>query len=65
MFPNDNDDLERLLLDRSPRFQAMLDRSRRSIKEGGGLSKEDFWKAVRTRAQERKATAGADRDTKP
>jgi hypothetical protein len=58
-------DLERLLLERSPRFQAMLDRSRRSVKEGEGLPEPDFWKAVRQRAQERKAAAAADRDTKP
>jgi hypothetical protein len=42
MFPNDNDDLERLLLKRTPRFQAKLDRSRRSIKEGEGLSGGGF-----------------------
>jgi prevent-host-death family protein len=64
LVPNDDDDLERLLLERSPRFQAMLDRSRRSIEEGDGLSEEDFWKAVRKRAQERKAVAAADRANK-
>jgi PHD/YefM family antitoxin component YafN of YafNO toxin-antitoxin module len=63
LVPNDDDDLERLLLERSPRFQAMLNRSRRSIKEEEGLSEEDFWKTVRKRAQERKAVA-ADRDIK-
>jgi prevent-host-death family protein len=62
--PNDDDDLERILLGRSPRFQAMLDRSRRSIKAGKGLSEEDFWKAVRKRAQERKAASAADRASK-
>ena len=50
LVPNDDDDLERILLGRSPRFQAMLDRSRRSIKDGKGQSGEDFWKAVRKRA---------------
>jgi prevent-host-death family protein len=64
LVPNDDDDLERLLLERSPRFQAMLNRSRRSITEGQGLSEEDFWKSVRKRAQERKAAAMADRATK-
>jgi antitoxin (DNA-binding transcriptional repressor) of toxin-antitoxin stability system len=58
MFPNDDDDLGRLLLERSPRFQAMLNRSRQSIRHGEGLSEADFWKAVRKRAQARKA--GAD-----
>jgi prevent-host-death family protein len=64
LVPNDDDDLERLLLERSSRFQAMLDRSRQSIKHGEGLSEEDFWKAVRKRAQERKAAAAADRPAK-
>src|SRR5262245_65815603 len=58
LVPNDDDDLERLLLGRSPRFQAMLSRSRQSIQEGKGLTEEDFWKAVRKRAQDRTAPAG-------
>jgi prevent-host-death family protein len=58
LVPYDDDDLERLLLGRSPRFQALLNRSRESIKEGKGLSENDFWKAVRKRAQERKAAPG-------
>jgi prevent-host-death family protein len=52
--PDDDDDLERLLLGRSPRFRALLDRSRQSIKEGKGLSESDFWQAVRKRAHERR-----------
>ena len=63
--PNDDDDLERLMLGRSPRFQALLDRSRQSIKEGKGLSEEAFWEAVRKRAQERKAAAAKGHRTKP
>ena len=57
LVPYDDEDLERLLLGRSPRFQALLNRSRESIKEGKGLSEEDFWEAVRQRARERKAAA--------
>jgi prevent-host-death family protein len=57
LVPQDDDDLERLLLGRSPRFQAMLDRSRRNIEEGRGLSEEAFWKAARERARERKSPA--------
>src|SRR3989475_12535979 len=52
--PYDDDDLERLMLARSPRFQALLNRSRKSIKEGRGLSENAFWDAVRKRAQQRK-----------
>jgi prevent-host-death family protein len=44
--PLDDDDLEMLLMARSPRFQALLDLSRRSIKAGKGLSEKEFWKAV-------------------
>jgi hypothetical protein len=47
--PYDDDDLERLLLGRSPRFQALLNRSRQSIQEGKGLSEKEFWGAVRKR----------------
>src|SRR5262245_7773641 len=64
LVPQDDDDLERLMLGRSPRFQAMLDRSRRRIKRGEGLSEETFWEAVRKRAQERKAANPKSRRTK-
>ena len=33
----------RLMLGHSPRFQALLDRSRQSIKEGKGLAEEALW----------------------
>jgi prevent-host-death family protein len=64
LVPHDDDDLERLMLGRSPRFQALLDRSRQSIKEGEGLSENEFWAAVRKRAQERKAAAAKGRRTR-
>jgi len=54
LVPFDDNDLERLLLGRSTRFQALLNRSRKSIKEGKGLSEQAFWEAVRKRAQKRK-----------
>jgi prevent-host-death family protein len=47
--PVDDDDLERLLLARSPRFQALLSKSRQSLKAGKGLSRNDFWKTVKQR----------------
>lgn len=53
--PVDDDDLERLLLGRSPRFQAMLGRSRKSIAEGKGLSETNFWSAVKQRTRKKKA----------
>jgi prevent-host-death family protein len=57
LVPSDDDDLERLMLGRSPRFQALLSRSRRSLRAGKGLSEASFWQAVRKRAMERKAAA--------
>ena len=64
LVPYDDDDLERLMLGRSPRFQAMLDRSRQSIKEGKGLTEKAFWETVGKRAQARKAAATKGRRTK-
>jgi prevent-host-death family protein len=52
--PVDDDDLERLLLARSPRFQALLEKSRRSIEAGKGLSRDAFWAAVKQRASAKK-----------
>lgn len=62
--PVDDDDSERLMLGRSARFRALLDRSRPSIKEGKGLSADAFWKAVRKRSQKQKTSAAGGRATK-
>jgi prevent-host-death family protein len=43
---SDDDELERLLLAHSPRFQALLDKSRRQIEKNGGIPHEDFWRDV-------------------
>ena len=64
LVPYDDDDLERLILGRSPRFQVMLALSRQSIKKGKGLSEEAFWQAVREREKGRKTTAAKSRRTK-
>jgi prevent-host-death family protein len=50
--PVDDDDLESLLIARSPRFQELLENSRQSFREGKGLSSEEFWKAVEERHAE-------------
>jgi prevent-host-death family protein len=44
--PKDQEDLERLILVHSRRFQALLGKSRRSIKAGKGIAHEKFWKTV-------------------
>jgi hypothetical protein len=43
--PTIADDLENLVLARSRRIQALLEKSRGSIREGKGLAEEDFWAA--------------------
>lgn len=45
--PANNNDLEDLLLSRSPQFQMILQRSRESICSDKGVSHKDFWKRVR------------------
>ena len=55
--PRDDADLENLMLSRSPRFQALLDKSRESVQAGKGLSEKQFWKAVAPRSK-RKAKSG-------
>ena len=41
--PIDDDDLEDLILARSPRFQAMLAKSQKSLRAGKGVAEEAFW----------------------
>src|SRR5688572_10926210 len=43
---SDKDELERLMLAHSPKFQAMLNKSRRQIEESGGIPHDEFWQAV-------------------
>jgi len=54
--PKDEEDLERLILAHSRRFQAMLEKSRRSIKAGKGVSHDEFWKTVARRHKVKKAS---------
>jgi prevent-host-death family protein len=54
LVPFDDDDLERLMLARSPKFRALLDRSRQSIRQGRGLTEPAFWKTVQNRAKRRR-----------
>jgi prevent-host-death family protein len=53
--PKDEEELERLLLAYSPRFQALLEKSRRSIRQGKGVSHEEFWKTVSKRGSAKRA----------
>lgn len=51
--PQNNDDLERLLLARNPRFQALMAQAEESIKAGKTLSSDEFWRQAYTRADAR------------
>jgi prevent-host-death family protein len=42
----DEDEIERLLMAYSPRLQAILEASRRQVREGDVLSHEEFWAEV-------------------
>jgi len=44
--PIDDNDLEQLLLVRSPRFHTLLTKSRESIRAGRAVSHEEFWNHV-------------------
>jgi prevent-host-death family protein len=56
----DEDELERLLLAHSPKFQALLDKSRRQIEETGGIPHDVFWRTVK--AESRKSNEKAKRE---
>lgn len=49
--PDDDDDLEGLILSRSRRFRVLLAKSRESIKSGRGLTGREFWKTARDRVR--------------
>jgi prevent-host-death family protein len=63
--PIDDDDLEGLLLARSPRFQDLLAKSRASLQAGKGLSSRQFWDAVAQRHGEQASGKGGSRSRRP
>lgn len=42
----DDEDLERLILAYSPKFQAILDAAQQRIRDGGGIPHEEFWREM-------------------
>src|SRR5580700_1850151 len=58
----DDDELERLVLAHSPKFQAILDKSRRQIEETGGIPHEQFWREVE--AESGQATGKGSRSSR-
>jgi len=59
--PEDDADLESLLLSRSPRFRSLLTKSRRSIAAGAGETHEHFWRSPSPKASRPKSTGSAKR----
>ena len=55
---SDDDELERLVLAHSPKFQALLDKSRRQIEEAGGIPHDQFWREVKAESRKSKDTNG-------
>jgi len=44
--PKDDEELEGLILAYSPRFQALLEKSKKSMRKGEGVSHQEFWRTV-------------------
>ncbi len=53
--PSNDDDLERLLLAYSPKFQAMLVQGRAQAKAGKTVSFDNFWQAADRRSSKGKS----------
>jgi prevent-host-death family protein len=47
---SDEDDLERVVLAISPKFQALLDKAEKRIQETGGVSHENVWAQIEAKA---------------
>lgn len=50
----DDEDVERLLLSNSPKFQALLKRARAQIDQGLGIPHDEFWGEVQARSKKPK-----------
>src|SRR5260370_41377000 len=69
----DDDELERLVLAHSPKFQALPDKSRRQIEETGGIPPDQVWREVQAESGEaagtgkprRRPTTGSTRPPPP
>jgi len=47
----DEEEIERLVLAYSPKFQGILQMAKKQIEEGGGIRHEDFWQEVEQEAE--------------
>lgn len=60
--PRNEEDLEHLALAHSPRFLALLEKSRASIEAGRGLASSAFWRAVSQRQRQAEQRSKLERD---
>ena len=44
----DEDELERVILAYSPRFQNILQKSKKEIQQSGGITHKDFWQDIQS-----------------
>jgi prevent-host-death family protein len=49
---SDEDEIERLTLAYSPKFQGILEIAEKQIREGKGIAHEDFWREVESDIQD-------------
>jgi prevent-host-death family protein len=42
----DEDELERLILAYSPKFQSLLQKAKKEVQERGGIAHKDFWQDI-------------------
>ncbi len=54
---HDDDEIERLLMAHSPKLQAVLEKSRKEIREGSALSHNEFWAKVGANRRPKRRTA--------
>ena len=57
----DEEELERLVLAHSPKFRAILEKSRRQIEETGGIPHDAFWREVEAESREDVSKGGRAR----
>ena len=51
----DEEEIERLVLAYSPKFQGILQMAKKQIEEGGGIQHEEFWQEVEKAAETQRA----------
>lgn len=61
LVPKDDEDLDCLMLFRSPRYQVLMNESRGSIAASKRLSRDEFWNASRRHGQSQVAPAAHNR----